>query len=134
MSKIKGWQAKMLSHGGRVILVKSVLQSSPIHLLSAITLLLLLGELRVKLLISFGVAEKEEEISLGFLGHLAILMKKEVLALCNNMIFVQLSLKNGGFSDTRDHYGVVFSKLNIVKESTQSSRSCILVIILTRSK
>ncbi|XP_055814560.1 uncharacterized protein LOC129884256 [Solanum dulcamara] len=36
ISKIRGWQAKILSYGGRATLVKSVLQSLPIHLLSAI--------------------------------------------------------------------------------------------------
>ncbi|XP_055800429.1 uncharacterized protein LOC129869869 [Solanum dulcamara] len=34
--KIRGWQNKILSFGGRATLVKSVLQSLPIHLLSAI--------------------------------------------------------------------------------------------------
>ncbi|XP_055812082.1 uncharacterized protein LOC129881999 [Solanum dulcamara] len=37
LNGIRGWQTKMLSFGGRVTLVKSVLQSLPIHLLSAIT-------------------------------------------------------------------------------------------------
>ncbi|XP_055830840.1 uncharacterized protein LOC129899857 [Solanum dulcamara] len=37
ISRIRGWQTKILSYGGRVILIKSVLQSLPIHLLSAIT-------------------------------------------------------------------------------------------------
>ena len=37
ISKIKGWQSKMLSYGGRVTLVKSVLQSLPIHTLAAIS-------------------------------------------------------------------------------------------------
>ncbi|XP_055824413.1 uncharacterized protein LOC129892924 [Solanum dulcamara] len=37
ISRIRGWQTKVLSYGGRVTLVKSVLQSIPIHLLSAIS-------------------------------------------------------------------------------------------------
>ncbi|XP_055824355.1 uncharacterized protein LOC129892841 [Solanum dulcamara] len=36
ISKIRGWQNKILSFGGRATLVKSVLQSLPIYLLSAI--------------------------------------------------------------------------------------------------
>lgn len=34
LNSITGWQTKMLSYGGRVVLVKHVLQSLPIHLLS----------------------------------------------------------------------------------------------------
>ncbi|XP_055823323.1 uncharacterized protein LOC129891877 [Solanum dulcamara] len=37
IAKIQGWQTKMLSYGGRATLIKSVLQSLPIHLLSVIT-------------------------------------------------------------------------------------------------
>ncbi|XP_055826390.1 uncharacterized protein LOC129894767 [Solanum dulcamara] len=36
ISRIRGWQAKILSYGGRATLVQSVLQLLPIHLLSAI--------------------------------------------------------------------------------------------------
>ncbi|XP_055818647.1 uncharacterized protein LOC129887548 [Solanum dulcamara] len=36
-SRIRGWQTKVLNYGGRAALVKYVLQSLPIHLLSAIT-------------------------------------------------------------------------------------------------
>ncbi|XP_015160416.1 uncharacterized protein [Solanum tuberosum] len=37
LCRITGWQTKLLSYGGRAILVKHVLQSLPIHLLSAVT-------------------------------------------------------------------------------------------------
>ncbi|KAK6791450.1 hypothetical protein RDI58_010531 [Solanum bulbocastanum] len=37
VNKITGWQSKMLSYGGKATLVKYVLQSLPIHILSAIT-------------------------------------------------------------------------------------------------
>ncbi|XP_055814491.1 uncharacterized protein LOC129884174 [Solanum dulcamara] len=37
LNRIRGWQTKMLSYEGRVTMVKSVLQSIPIHLVSAIS-------------------------------------------------------------------------------------------------
>ncbi|XP_019240872.1 PREDICTED: uncharacterized protein LOC109220861 [Nicotiana attenuata] len=37
VSKIRGWHGKILSHGGRATLIKHVLQSLPIHLLSAVS-------------------------------------------------------------------------------------------------
>jgi len=37
LSRITGWKAKILSYGGRATLVKHVLQSIPIHLISAIS-------------------------------------------------------------------------------------------------
>ncbi|XP_049359576.1 uncharacterized protein LOC125824269 [Solanum verrucosum] len=37
INKISGWQAKLLNYGGRLTLVKHVLQSMPIHLLAAIS-------------------------------------------------------------------------------------------------
>jgi len=37
LCRITGWQTKLLSNGGRTILIKHVLQSLPIHLLSAVT-------------------------------------------------------------------------------------------------
>ncbi|KAG5585843.1 hypothetical protein H5410_046277 [Solanum commersonii] len=37
LCKITGWQTRLLSYGGRAILVKHVLQSLPIHLLSVVT-------------------------------------------------------------------------------------------------
>ncbi|XP_055814323.1 uncharacterized protein LOC129883750 [Solanum dulcamara] len=37
VNRITGWQAKILSYGGRVVLVKHVIQAMPIHLLSAST-------------------------------------------------------------------------------------------------
>ncbi|KAK4706326.1 hypothetical protein R3W88_034116 [Solanum pinnatisectum] len=37
VNKITGWQSKMLSYGGKATLVKYVLQSLPIHILSATT-------------------------------------------------------------------------------------------------
>ncbi|KAH0772311.1 hypothetical protein KY290_016292 [Solanum tuberosum] len=37
LCRITGWQTRLLSYGGRAILVKHVLQSLPIHLLSAVT-------------------------------------------------------------------------------------------------
>ncbi|XP_055814708.1 uncharacterized protein LOC129884436 [Solanum dulcamara] len=37
VNKITGWQAKILSYGGRVTLVKHVIQAMPIHLLAAST-------------------------------------------------------------------------------------------------
>ncbi|XP_015160977.1 uncharacterized protein [Solanum tuberosum] len=37
IKRITGWQTRLLSYGGREILVKHVLQSLPIHLLSAVT-------------------------------------------------------------------------------------------------
>ncbi|XP_055800831.1 uncharacterized protein LOC129870195 [Solanum dulcamara] len=36
MNRLQGWKGKMLSFGGRAILIKHVLQSMPIHILSAI--------------------------------------------------------------------------------------------------
>lgn len=33
IARITGWQSRILSYGGRVILVKPVIQSLPIHLL-----------------------------------------------------------------------------------------------------
>ncbi|KAG5580316.1 hypothetical protein H5410_050943 [Solanum commersonii] len=37
LCRIIGWQTRLLSYGGRAILIKHVLQSLPIHLLSAVT-------------------------------------------------------------------------------------------------
>ncbi|XP_059289514.1 uncharacterized protein LOC132043044 [Lycium ferocissimum] len=37
VSRIRGWQSKILSYGGRATLVRYVLQSLPIHLLSAVS-------------------------------------------------------------------------------------------------
>ncbi|KAG5580329.1 hypothetical protein H5410_050956 [Solanum commersonii] len=37
LCRVTGWQTRLLSYGGRAILVKHVLQSLPIHLLSAVT-------------------------------------------------------------------------------------------------
>ncbi|XP_049399716.1 uncharacterized protein LOC125863741 [Solanum stenotomum] len=37
LCRITGWQTKLLSYGGRAILVKHVLQSLPIHLLASVT-------------------------------------------------------------------------------------------------
>ncbi|KAK6803132.1 hypothetical protein RDI58_000916 [Solanum bulbocastanum] len=37
VNKITGWQSKMLSYGGKATLIKHVLQSIPIHLLSSIS-------------------------------------------------------------------------------------------------
>ncbi|WMV49350.1 hypothetical protein MTR67_042735 [Solanum verrucosum] len=37
VKRLNGWQCNMLSHGGKVILIKHVLQSVPIYTLSAIT-------------------------------------------------------------------------------------------------
>uniref|UniRef100_A0A8C0UC45 Reverse transcriptase domain-containing protein n=1 Tax=Cyanistes caeruleus TaxID=156563 RepID=A0A8C0UC45_CYACU len=37
VSRIRGWHGRMLSYGGRLTLIKHVLQSLPIHLLSAVT-------------------------------------------------------------------------------------------------
>ncbi|XP_059302129.1 uncharacterized protein LOC132054076 [Lycium ferocissimum] len=37
VNRIRGWNFKILSHGGRAVLVRSVLQSLPIHLLSAVS-------------------------------------------------------------------------------------------------
>ncbi|XP_059284936.1 uncharacterized protein LOC132038264 [Lycium ferocissimum] len=36
MNRLQGWKGKMLSFGGRAILIKHVLQSMPIHMLSAV--------------------------------------------------------------------------------------------------
>lgn len=36
VARIKGWHTKMLSYGGKVVLIKHVLQSMPIHLLSVV--------------------------------------------------------------------------------------------------
>lgn len=33
---MQGWQGRFLSHGGKVVLIKSVLQSIPLHLLSVV--------------------------------------------------------------------------------------------------
>ncbi|XP_019261368.1 PREDICTED: uncharacterized protein LOC109239280 [Nicotiana attenuata] len=37
VSRIRGWHGRLLSYGGRVTLIKHVLQSLPIHLLSAVS-------------------------------------------------------------------------------------------------
>ncbi|KAK6780090.1 hypothetical protein RDI58_022274 [Solanum bulbocastanum] len=37
LNRFTGWQAKILSYGGKATLVKHVLQSLPIHLLAAVT-------------------------------------------------------------------------------------------------
>ncbi|XP_019226274.1 PREDICTED: uncharacterized protein LOC109207745 [Nicotiana attenuata] len=37
MSRIRGWHGRLLSYGGRLTLIKYVLQSLPIHLLSAVS-------------------------------------------------------------------------------------------------
>nr|XP_016469034.1 PREDICTED: uncharacterized protein LOC107791464 [Nicotiana tabacum] len=37
ISRIKGWQSRILSYGGRATMIKHVLQSIPTHLLSALT-------------------------------------------------------------------------------------------------
>lgn len=36
-ARISGWQSKILSFGGKTTLIKHVLQSLPIHLLSAVS-------------------------------------------------------------------------------------------------
>lgn len=36
IKRVNGWQSNMLSHGGKVILTKHVLQSRPIYILSAL--------------------------------------------------------------------------------------------------
>ncbi|WMV30180.1 hypothetical protein MTR67_023565 [Solanum verrucosum] len=58
VNRITGWQSKMLSYGGKATLIKHVLQSMPIHILSAISppppLLLFLNRFKVLWLIFFG--------------------------------------------------------------------------------
>ncbi|KAM3220651.1 hypothetical protein P3L10_019919 [Capsicum annuum] len=36
LGRLQSWKGKLLSHGGRVVLISHVLQSMPIHLLSAV--------------------------------------------------------------------------------------------------
>ena len=38
VKRLNGWQVKMLTYGGKIVLIKSVQQSLPIYTLSAINL------------------------------------------------------------------------------------------------
>lgn len=68
VSRIFGWQSRLLSYIGKAILVKHVLQSIPVYILSAYTLLkLLLNSLCIYLFTSFwgGKIIRKSFIGLG---------------------------------------------------------------------
>ncbi|KAG5605800.1 hypothetical protein H5410_027292 [Solanum commersonii] len=66
LCRITGWHTKLLSYGGRAILVKHVLQSLPIHLLSAITpLVLYSNRSRALWQTSFGVGGMRGKNTIG---------------------------------------------------------------------
>ena len=74
IKKITGWQAKILNFGGKVTLVKHVLQSIPIHILAAISppKTILKQIQRVIADFFWGINKDGKKISLGILGNISL--------------------------------------------------------------
>ncbi|XP_070054105.1 uncharacterized protein [Nicotiana tomentosiformis] len=78
VKKVTGWHGKLLSVGGRTILIKHVLQSQPIHLLAAVEPPKQSSKrLKNTWQDSFGAQKMESRNTIGVLGLICVILMRE---------------------------------------------------------
>ncbi|XP_059306377.1 uncharacterized protein LOC132057790 [Lycium ferocissimum] len=98
MNRVISWQNKLLSFGGRYILIAHVLQTMPVYLLSAMNPLKgVIDQLHKIFAKFFGVILQVLKASTGWLGRKCVCQSmKVVLALNHCMIYPKPFLQNSG--------------------------------------
>lgn len=122
VSKILGWQSKILSYGGRATIIKHVLQSLPIHILSVVSPpTTTLKQIKSIIANFFWDGWIRKENIIGLHGKISVfLMRKGVLWWECSLMYASLSSSNnGGHSDQRELYGENFLKRSTVKDQIQ---------------
>lgn len=109
MDKMQSWKGKLLSIGGRAILISHVLQTMPIHLFSVVNPpSYVITELHKMFARFFGVVQLEAKADIGHLGTLCVCHVKKVRwGLGHYMILPKLSFASyGGILEQNLVYGV----------------------------
>lgn len=93
VKKVTGWHGKLLSVGGRTILIKHVLQSQPIHLLAAVEPPKQSSKrLKNTWQDSFGAQKMESRNTIGVLGLICVILMREDCASKGCKISVKVSI------------------------------------------
>lgn len=111
----------MLSYGGKEVLINSVLQSVPIHILSAIVPpMCVLKELHRIFAKIFWSNKVSERVSIGLLGmKFAYPNRRMVLVLGLCLICLKLyMLSSGGGLEHKIHYGPILCGINIARSKS----------------